>query len=273
VSAETLEAEQVFHEKLPQYVTGVVPFVRAGSLSFGAARFLTPLSQSTLVDGPSPFTLGLTPDGIGVVYTKGGGAFIWPLRKAKSTSIVRVASSDAGHSMVLRVIGRPSAIRYGRLHPDGTKASPLFTLSQGSVADPAVAMRNSETALAFATRIQGEPWSLVVTLAEEGNSPDKPTNFQLAEGGPGGGARGPSLFAFGDAHYILQWVEGLPKGVARAQLLDSELEPVGEALSISKPGHVVQSAELASHGQRIFSVYTEGAGTKRALWATSFQCR
>jgi len=91
---------------------------------------------------------------------------------------------------------------------------------------------------------------------------------------PGLGAedvQAPVLEPYSDSQLVLQWIEG-PKRRLRALMLDWELHPVGKPLDVSKQGHVAQTSALAVREGRLFSVYTEGAGVERSLWASAFDC-
>jgi hypothetical protein len=224
--------------------------------------------QSTVVDGPSPFTIGLAKHGIGMVFLNGGGAFHWVT--PRSISVPVVASSASFYGVVLRVIDRPSQIRYGRLTIDGKKETGLFTLGEGSVIDPAIALKDDVSVIAFANKRDEGRWEIQVASAKGSEAPEKPVPLEIPSGGEGD-AQAPVLERFSDSHLVLQWVAD-PERRLRALMLDWELEPVGKPLDVSKPGHVAQTSALAVREGKLFSVYTEGAGVERSLWASAFDC-
>lgn len=269
VDPQSLDSEQIFTQTRAPYLTSVVPLT--GSQKFAPARFASPLSQSTVVDGPKPFTLGLTKHGIGVVFLEGGGAFHWVTPRSTIISVPTVASSESFHGVVFRVIARPSEIRYGRLTLDGKKETELFTLSEGSVTDPGIAMKGDTTVLAFAKKRDDGPWEINLATARGSEAPGTPLALDIP-GGAEGDAQGAVLEPFDESSLLLQWIEG-PKRRLRALLLDWDLDPIGEPLLVSKPGHVVQSSAVAVRDGKLFTVYTEGAGLARSLWASGFVCK
>jgi hypothetical protein len=273
VNADTLAAEEVFSETRPTFLTSVVPLVAGGKFSFMTARYGA-LENAIVVDAEVPFTLGTTRQGIGMVSSEGGGALLWGLPKKTGIRSLVSSSNDSGHAVVFRMLSRPGALHYGRLEPDGSKLTELFTAASGAITGPTVALQGDNALLAFSLKAAGQQHEeLRVAHAEGDNAPSEPSSVETDPGGPGGPKKLPQLTALANSGFLLQWTEGgYGQGTIRAQVLSELGKKTGETFTVSTTGQVTHASGLAAHGGRVLSVYTEGSGTGRALYAALLGC-
>ncbi len=272
----SLDATRSFERTETRNITGVVPLIAAGSLSFTVDREGGALRVPRTVDHASPFVLGMAADGYARATEGKEPETLWPEGAGQKITETRVASvADVGHVLTFR---QGTDVKVGWVTPEGSKKTPLETVAAGGmrVGTPNIAVNETDTLVTFAARPNDTaPWTVRLAKAAHGELPRASTTFSLPEGGPGQEAIAPTAVGLPGRRWLLQWTEGpAGKRQVRAQTLSHELSPIGDPVTVSPAGTEAGQGVIAvASSQAAAAFYLVRAQAGYELWATGLDCK
>jgi hypothetical protein len=171
---------------------------------------------------------------------------LWRLPWPQVIDAARVSALGPTGERVV-VFRRAGAIWAGSFR-GGQTTSELARLSNGEYAGaPALDARVDEAVVAWAQRdTASSSWGIRWARWAPHAGQSTVHALDLPPGGPGDRAMAPSLAALDDRRFLLAWTEaGHGKNEVRAQVIDAEDRPFGDALTVSSPGAVAGQEQIA----------------------------
>ena len=270
-------------DRAPQQAIGVLPYSSSSGLDFlvdreGPSQLSLPVS----LPGAHAYQLGLTERGISLYGGKPGKPRalrpVWPLEAGVTISRPVVAmTSDEGHAVAFRSGGKSGKLRVGWLNARQRRGSELFygPFAAAELGAPAMAARGMTAVLAVAVRPQtGQDWAIRLAEIDVGAGPQPVVEFEVPSGGPGHHAFAPRIAALGSDRWILQWTEGEPGSrMVRGMVLNDELRPVGEVLSLSMGQANAGMGALVSTPLGAVSLFLVQRSTGYEIWGKHVVCK
>ena len=278
LDAVSLDSARTFDQKATAGVVGVVPLTGAGQLSFAVDREDARLKFARTVDAKVPFTVGMNDQGLARTVGEAEPEVVWLGEAEQEITEIRVASIDAvGHALTFRRGGQSGKVLFGWLTPEGKAKTELVTVQAGGpfVGTPTVAANDASVLVAFASRSSAEAkWSVELASAAQGELPRATRRLPIPAGGPGTEAISPAATGLPKGRWFVQWTEGASgKRQVRGQVLDRELAPAGDALTMSPESENSGQGLVLMHGEQLVSLFLVSKGRSHELWARSLTCR
>ena len=107
--------------------------------------------------------------------------------------------------------------------------------------------------------------------AKLGRVPERLTAIPL---GDSSARIAPAAAALRDRGWLLQWTERVASGhVVKVRVVDDELAPVGDAVSVSPQGADAGQGRVWVEGDRAVSFFLVSTGESHELWAAPISCK
>lgn len=275
IDASDLSAKAPFRDS-GRPLFSVVPSA-AADRGFIGDRDSARVAYARTVAAEKPFTIGLGDSALARTSEGGRPETIWKLEAGSRITTPRVASNDSGHLVTFRVGKLDGTIYTGWLERDGSRSSDLARVASDTtqLGTPSAAANASSGLVAFAARRTAtDPWGVYLGAAPVGTPPTEAKRVDPPPGGPGGATISPAAHGVGNDHWLLQWTEGSTGNRAvRVQLLDAQLEPVGDAVRVSPESENSGQGSIWTDGQHALSVFMVQKGRDYELWGASLRCR
>jgi hypothetical protein len=277
VSPRKLDVRRVFSQRAPKPLIGVVPSVGQDGVTFHLDHAGAPLRSVRTVGTRPPFALGLSKQGLSRQAGGRSAELLWPLSAKEKITEPRIASVDAvGHAVTFRAGGQSGNVLVGWLAADGSRKTDLGSVDAGGalLGTPAIAANGQAITVAFAARAnERDDWGLRIATAPHGSVPRLSHAFKVPAGGPGGGAISPALAGFKDG-WLLQWTEGTPGSYrVRVQVLNQELEPVGNPIQASPSDLNAGQGAVWLGGSFGLSLFLVTQAGTLELWGAGLECK
>lgn len=276
VNPSSLASSQVMTRASTSAITGVVPVMDGGKVSFVVDRE-GPLKVAHTVDAKERFVIGMGEKGYARTVGSNTPELLWPFEAEKLTE-ARVASVDGvGHAVTFRKGGRVGEIAVGWLNADGSKKTELATVDAGGprVGTPTLAAGERDILVTFAARSEdSSPWGMRYAKAAHGEVPKTSRELDIPAGGPGKEAISPTAAGLPGNRWLVQWTEG-PAGerTVRAQTFDGDMNPLGEPMRLAPAGQEAGQGVIAMQGETATAFYMVKSGSSYQLWATALSCK
>jgi hypothetical protein len=267
-------AVEVKQEQAGRELLSAVPLA-AGKFAFVRDDF--PMTSTTAVVAPAPFVLGQIEQHVASAdLERPRPSLEW--RNVGVITAPSVASAGAAsYAVTFRAGGQSGKILFGRLDDAGKAVGQLHTVARDHalVGTPAVAASAAGALIGFASRPDEQsPWSLALARVRPNEPPAAAGPFAVPAGGPGKNAISPSLAAFEDGRWLVQWTEGESGAYrVRVQQYASDLKPLGDAVVVSPEGlNAGQGTSLATSDGALV-VFIVAAEQSDELWGLSLRCQ
>jgi hypothetical protein len=209
-------------------------------------------------------------DELAVAGTQGAGAASWKL-EGKPAAVRTLAVADKGAAIAFRL---EETIELAWIDQNGQPAGELSAVqSPGSrLGAPSLAWNGAELLVAFAARESDDsPWSIRVARAAFGLAVSNNRVWTVPEGGPGGPVIAPSVTNVDQGGWLMLWTEGKQgQREVRMQTCNKDLEPVGEARTVSGHGNAGQGVGAVTAGKGLVT-YLVGSQSHE-LWGAGIEC-
>ena len=278
LDASSLDAARTFSQAASAAVVGVVPLTKAGELSFAVDRDDARLKFARTVDAKVPFTIGMSDKGFARLVGESEPEIVWLGEAEEKITEIRVASIDAvGHALTFRRGGQSGKVHVGWLTAEGKAKTELTTVQAGEpmAGTPTIAANDEAIVVAFATRASADAkWSVELGTAAYGELPRTTRRLPIPPGGPGAEAISPAVAGLPKGRWFVQWTEGSSgKRQVRGQVLDKELTPIGDALTLSPESENSGQGLVLLQDAQLVSLFLVSTGKSHELWARSLTCR
>jgi hypothetical protein len=260
-------------------VDGIVPLAGGDALRFAIDRNDAGLSSAHTIAATIPFRIGYADGSLSRLAPGESPHPVWTgLARGKQPTGLRAASvAGVGHAITFRLGSDRGQVMVGWLDSDGAGKSALraIDISAAAVGTPSIAASGDRIAVAVAARADElSPWGIRIATADAGKLPVAAHYFAVPKGGPGHDAFAPTLTGLTEGRWLLQWTEGTRRAhVVRAQTLDSNLSPLGAAVTLSPRGADAGQGVVQASGGQAAGFYLVKARHGYQLWATSLDCR
>ncbi len=268
-----LSAASGFSSKGKDAVDAVMP-LNAGALSFAVTRQGAGLTRGRHLDGEPTVQVGFAKQRL-ARSSSGKVTPLWPDTDVSKPTLPRTGLVGESHAVVFRSGGLTGDVLFGWLSKDGSRKSDPVKLDVGAPqrGTPTLAAGDDSALIALAAREPDADWGVRLSTAKAGGAPRSAKQFEVPSGGPGGNVIAPSAVALPDGRWLLQWTEGASGAQqVRAQLLDSSLAPVGEALTVSREGKSSGQGAIAYAGGRVVSLFLVKEAASYDLWGAGLAC-
>ncbi len=233
----------------------------------GVMRTLADAEGDSAVGAQGGYVVWGPRDGDGMVR-------LWRLPWPQTIDAARVVALGTSGERVI-VFRRAGAIWAGSFR-GGQTTSELVRLSKGDfVGVPTLDARTDEAIVAWAQRDSaGAPWGIRWARWAPHAGQSAVHALDLPPGGPGDRAMAPSVAALDDRRFLLSWTEaGHGKNQVRAQVVDADDRPLGDALAISPKDAVAGQEQIAlADGDRGAVAYLVARRGSFELRATGIDC-
>jgi hypothetical protein len=185
-----------------------------------------------------------------------------------------VVSTPQWHFVAFRQGGAEGQLMAGWLKPDGSAAGEPFAIEGApkSLGTPNVAQLGRGAVVLFAARGEkNEPYRIYAATAQPFEKPTAARVLDLPS--DGGGAIAPSLAALPGGRYLAQWTDGnIGQYQVHARLLDSSLNPQGDALLISAKGANAGQGTIVTTPTAAVSFFIQTTAGHDELWGVTLTC-
>lgn len=276
VDPTTLAANERFRESSGANLTGVVPLVTGGKLSFQLDSSDDALAFARTINADPSFSVGVK--GADFSIARGGNVTpIWPGGGAKRITEPRVASiPDVGHVVTFREGGQSGAIRVGWMDEQGKALTELGTVKvDGShVGTPMVTANDRDVLVVFAAKATEDSyWRVQLASAPHGENPVQSASFRIPPGGPGAEAISPAAAGLSGGRWLIQWTEGSAgTRQVRAQTLAHDLIPIGDPMTLSPEGANAGQGVVWLQGNTALALFLTKSGKSHELWGAALKC-
>jgi hypothetical protein len=277
VSLTTLDAKPTFAEAGERAVVGVAAN-GADERAFKVQRENSAALTASTLDAAEGTIVGATREAI--VRQSGDQPVValWPLPNSAIT-VPRVArlGPRGGYAVALREGGAGGHLGFGWLDATGAPNGDFQRIDAGVrlLGSPTLATSDHEALLAFAGRDdESAPWRLRLGRANAGSNLAKVSDFPLSPEDLGAGAIAPSLAAFGEKRWLLQWTQGEPGRLrVRVQQLGESLEPIAAPLAVSPMGANAGQGSVWAFADRVLSLFLLPVPGRDELWGSVLRCQ
>jgi hypothetical protein len=272
-----LELKSSFTKKSERPLRGVVPISSQREMTFVLDVDQERLEFTRTIDARPPFTIGFTNGNLTRVAGNNPPEVIWPKAGSESITDIRVATFPGiGHALTFRRGGQSGSVLLGWLSKNGKANSELAKISapSGLSGTPTVAQNGTALLVAYAWRPNLDVyWSIQLAVTTPGAIPTKTTEFSIPPGGPGAEAISPAATGLPGGRWLLQWTEGSTGArQVRAQVLGTDLRPIGRALTLSRRDQNAGQGALGSSGELALALFLVAKGRGHELWGASLKC-
>lgn len=218
--------------------------------------------------------LGVGPAGLLRRGDDGGAGVVWALGAGVRVTPPRVVSTAEAHFVAFRQGGAEGQLMAGWLKADGSAAGDPYAIEGApkSLGTPNVAPLGRGAVVLFAARGEkSEPYRIYAATAQPF---EKPTTARVLDlPSDGGGAIAPSLAALPGGRYLAQWTDGnIGQYQVHARLLDSSLNPQGDALLISAKGANAGQGTVVTTPKGAVSFFIQTTAGHDELWGVTLTC-
>jgi hypothetical protein len=217
-------------------------------------------------------------DGNLVWATRGSatGTKLWALDADAAAEAIRGVATSDGLAVAYRHNG---AIFLGAAKGDKLDAygAPNKIAGLGpQVGSPTIAYGEGNVLVAWADRAAtSDPWGIRIVAWHPGDAAKPAKSFALPPGGLGEHAMAPGLSALSGGKFLLVWTEGpVSSHQVRAQVLDADGSPSGNAMTVSAEGVNAGQGQAAvlSDGRGV-AAFLAGSGKNFEVRATPIRCK
>jgi GYF domain 2 len=277
IDPQSLAVERVFSRRATHSLTGVVPLTHGAKLGFAVDDSGASLSDARTLDTQPPVTLGITDAGFARTVSGGAPEVIWPGVSRERVTDVRVATAASGdHAVTFRQGGQSGKVMVGWVGPHGEKKSELQAVEpQGHyVGTPVVGANDRAILVAFAARSEKDAyWGVQIVASALGSLPQRSQAFPIPPGGPGIETMSPAVVGMPGGRWMLQWTEGSRgEHVVRVQVLGADLNPIGDAVTVSAKDANAGQGVIWVHGKNALSLYLVSTRKGHELWGAALKC-
>lgn len=250
----------------------------------GDVTYVTPTEPLTIDRADADFAfahtlspglaLGVGPSGILRRGADGATGVVWPLTTGVRVTPPRVASSDGQHFVAFRQGGAEGQLMTGWLRADGSAVGEPSSLvgAPKTLGTPSVAITQKEAILLLAARQdKSEPYRVHAARAAFGRPPGPSQALDLPA--EGGGAIAPSLTAFSDDRFLVQWTDGnVGRYQVHMRILDASLKPLSEPLLVSAKGANAGQGTIVAASSAVVSFFIQTTAGHDELWGATLSC-
>jgi hypothetical protein len=275
IDPATLSVERPFERKTERDVSGIIPAVTSGTLSFEVDQESADFSMPRTLDTRPRIALGWSRSGLARRLGNEEPVTIWPSPTDKVTDPRVAALPAGGFAVTARRGGQDGNVVVGLLDPKAARASDLIDIaSKPQVGTPSIAAGEEGVLIAFAGRPSDESyWGLQLAAAPPGQQPRAAQPFSTPPGGPGADAISPTVEALSNSRWLLQWTEGASgRRQVRVQTMGFDLVPIGDPITVSpEEANAGQGVVMVQDGNAL-SVFLVKKGKTHELWGASLSC-
>lgn len=277
IDPESLSVQRVFSRHVDEPLSGVVPMTRGGKLAFAADDGNAPLRDARSLNTRPPVLLGMNDAGFARVVGGGAPELIWPGVGNQRVTDVRVATAPSGdHVVTFRQGGQSGRVMVGWLGPHGEKKSELRAVQPEGhyVGTPVVAANDRAILVAFSARAEKDAyWGVQLAESRLGKLPSRSQAFAIPPGGPGIETMSPAVVGMPGGRWMVQWTEGSRgEHVVRVQMLNADLNPIGDAVTVSAKDANAGQGVIWVHGKNALSLYLVATTKGHELWGAALKC-
>ena len=274
LAADTLaeQSKKLQPSKTP--IIGAQPVVRGDSVELAVDTEESNLEGARSVIGVDPLRIGAAPMGIARRAGDSEPDVVWPLTEKDLTPVRVESHRSAGHFVTLRAGGQSGKVRAGWLAVNGDKTTELLTpeLDATTVGTPVPVLGAQDALILVAAKpSEAAEFQIYAGKAKLGRVPERLTAIPL---GDSSARIAPAAAALRDRGWLLQWTERVASGhVVKVRVVDDELAPVGDAVSVSPQGADAGQGRVWVEGDRAVSFFLVSTGESHELWAAPISCK
>lgn len=218
--------------------------------------------------------LGVGPTGLLRRGDDGATGVVWPVAAGSKVTPPRAVATSKGHFVAFRQGGAEGQILTLWLGSNGVAAGPAATVEGApkSLGTPNVALIGERGLVLFSARgDKAEPYRVYAALAAPGQNPGPVRALDLPA--EGGGAIAPSLATLPGDRYLVQWTDGnVGQYQVHVRILDSQLQPVGNALLVSGKGANAGQGTIVTTPRATVSFFIQTTAGHDELWGATLSC-
>ncbi len=275
IDPKTLGADKRFsnHQNSPLLSVAPVTSAMGQQLEFLESRAASTLQSAVFVPAKRPYAFGLSSGGLAVRHDLQQGDVVIHKREWETINVPTVVQLGSDlFGVILRAGGERGDLLQLTLDGSGKLENKPFALEHKAykIGLPAAAVTDDEVLVTFAGISRDSTTkSIYVASAKAPELPQKATLVRSTKEG----MESPGIVGL-DGGYLLQYTEGeLGKQRVVAQILDADLRPQEDIISISPEGKDAYDGTLAKAGPHLVVAYLVRNGTNNELWATTLGCK
>ena len=226
--------------------------------------------DSLIITTQSPCVLSWKKDELRLAGADGVASTSWKLED-KPSAVRALAIPTRGAAIAFR---QGPSMQLAWVDQNGQPSGDLSQVQSAGtkLGAPSLAWGGSEALVAFAERESDDtPWAIRVARAGYGAAPKASRLWSAPAGGPGGPVIAPSVASLDQEGWLMMWTEG-KQGQREVRMLtcDKNMEPIGEARTVSGQGNAGQGVGVVAAGHGLVA-YLVGARTYE-LWGAGIEC-
>jgi hypothetical protein len=167
---------------------------------------------------------------------------------------------------------------------NASKKSELSAIEGSAMrGNPMVAVNDRSVLVSFAARDSAQSaWGIRLAIARHGENPASSRAFAPANADPAASLTSPVAAGLSGGRWLLQWTEASsgcrqrpPTACSyqvRVQVLNADLEPIAEPITVSPAGMYAGQGVVWIDGENAVAMFIVSQAKNRELWGAALKC-